>query len=202
MTTIAIDQFFPLVIPDVPGCLNASIREAVAASAHEFCASSKVWRVITDSVNTVAGTSDYAVTLPGLLEHIWSFSVNGIEIDPANTKFESLQHVGDSGFPQRVSIVDTSIVRLYPTPETAYAIRVSCSLKPARTALSLESTLYDHYAETIASGAIYRLTRTPGKPWSNPEVAGLHKTLFDQGIDEALHRDQHSVPVRARPRWC
>lgn len=103
------------------------------------------------------------------------------------------------GHPWNYAIEQDETLRFYPIPLLAEEIKAVCSLKLSRfTATGVPQFIFDSYHEAIASGAIYRLSRVPGKAWSSPALAELHKSLFDGGVDAALTRDFHNTPVRAR----
>lgn len=58
-------------------------------------------------------------------------------------------------------------------------------LRPAFNATELPDWILEKHADGIASGAKYRLMMEQGRPWSNPNLAPLHKSVFNDSIDRA-----------------
>jgi hypothetical protein len=77
MAIVTWDSFQSITVGDLPGCPWLSIKEALAASASEFCARSKVWQTVSPAIVTVPGVCDYIPTIPGVLEHVWDVRVIG-----------------------------------------------------------------------------------------------------------------------------
>ncbi len=123
-----------------------------------------------------------------------------INLSPASGFGLSATASQHCGRPRAFAQVNDSAIRLYPTPDAVYRVKLSACFKPGRNAAGLDGFLFDNYAEVIASGAIYRLAAKPGKSWSSSELAIYHQNLFETGIDRALRRDVQSAPVRSRPR--
>lgn len=201
MAIVTWAQIIPLAVPSLPNCLNADIVSALGKAADEFCERTKVWNHVTSSLAMSATVSDYTPSLPGKLEHVWSLSVDGQEIDITHASHVSTNHLTDTGKPLQFAIIDDNSIRFYPIPDAAYHYVINCALKPGRfTAAGIEQFIHDNYVESIVSGAIAELTAMPGKAWTNPELSAYHSNEFEKGIVKALVRDFHNAPVRAKPR--
>ena len=59
---------------------------------------------------------------------------------------------------------------------------------PTRTSTGIESHIYQEYLEEIASGALGKMMKQPGQPWSNPELGMYHEGVFERAISDAATR--------------
>ena len=297
MSIVAWDDFLEITTPELPKCPIASIKEALARSASEFCERSLIWEKISIPINTIAGKSDYNLTfdtsISNVVEYIWdvkfenqdneynwlnptspeflkqellhrspdilrvpivsSNPVNGIVSCQLNygpsipdvvvgdniyisgdttNSYNGLQTITDvlspyvgfkvlsnsplpvsagiitviaaryTGLPRYYAQIDDSILRFYPAPNFVDSFIVSASIKPSRTnPAGIDSFIYESYSEAIAAGAIYRLSATPKKEWSNPDIAQYYQAVFENGINKAISRRTHYVTPRSRPTF-
>jgi hypothetical protein len=54
-----------------------------------------------------------------------------------------------------------------------------------RSATTVDESLFQDYLEELASGALSRLMKIPGQPWSNPQLGAQHETAFQKAISSA-----------------
>jgi hypothetical protein len=64
-------------------------------------------------------------------------------------------------------------------------LQCNVTLKPTFAADDLPDWFMERYAEPIVDGALWLLMATPGKPWTNPELAEFHRRRFKGGIGRA-----------------
>jgi hypothetical protein len=94
-----------------------------------------------------------------------------------------------AAFPSRYLMSDTKELRLYPMPieSRTNALNVSVTLKPSRTATTVEDFLYNDYMEIIEHGTKARLLRMSKQPWFDMEMSGFHAGEFDRGLTKGFN---------------
>ena len=83
-------------------------------------------------------------------------------------------------------------VRVVPALETGATgtLSLRVSLKPKRTADTIEEWLFDEYFEAIAEGAVARLREYRGEPYSDPAGAAAARAKFLAGAHTARARSE------------
>jgi hypothetical protein len=77
---------------------------------------------------------------------------------------------------------------------------VTAVLKPSRTASGVEDWIYETFADVLVSGTVAQVAMIPGKDWTSPDLAMMHKGLYERAITQARIRDMRGVPMGARMR--
>ena len=193
MATVLWEDIHPLILPDVPGCPVPSIDTALAATAADFCARTHIWRETLDFDIAVDGVAEYDVSGSAVIESVLWATLGGDSLEHVDPRYLAPNQMTDSGKPKMFWVVNDTAVRLFPIPDARYQLDITVALKPSRAATGIEDWIYESYVEPIVSGAIWRLARTPGKAWSNPETAMYHHRLYEQGITAARIRDHRNV---------
>ena len=194
-----IDQWYPWVMPFVPGASDLIITQAIRSAANDFCIRTDlIQRIIT--ADCTATVEDYVITPPTDMElsRILSVSWQGQILTPVSPDLVMQDiilrgvSVGTAtptaGDPKWYFQKDPSIsgFSLYPIPQATLVLglTVKCSFNANNTALTLDDALYSDWVDEIASGAIAILTAMPGQQFSNMGIAKIHA----QGYKEAVAR--------------
>lgn len=200
----AYEDFFPNILPEVPGCAEVLAENAVRNAVIEFCEKSLILTRDHDPVSLKAGIVDYDLEPPTgyIVVKVMKAWLENNELTPLapdfvreaavyNRLFSSYQSNSDT--PRAFLQKDERTVSVWGVPDKDYknGLTMRVALKPTRAATSVEDVLLEDYAETIASGALYRLMMSAGKPYTNNEMAAVHKGLFQQGINMARQRATH-----------
>lgn len=214
----AYDDFLPYVLPDTPGCPEVTAIQAIRSSAIDFCERSLVLQRDHDPVTVVKGIVDYdfdpplANTLVTKLMRAW-FERDEVEIVAPDmvgdvTVYNALFANANPMTGKTMQIIqkDERTFSVLPKPDKTYqnALTMRVALKPTRASTTCEDVLFEDYAEFIAHGAKARLCMTPGKSYTNPDVAALGNVMFTQGVNRALQRavrghTRAALAVRFRP---
>jgi len=170
-----ISDFFPRVLPYVPGCPQPVAEQAILDAAIVFCEDSLVIRERFSAFNTDPGIADYGLTTPSdtQVARLLAVYVNGTQI-PAWVSDPPPPAVG-SGAPTTYYTTRSDGVfklELYPIPDRAYEITVEAALRPTRDAATLDSDLFGLWSDAVVSGAIGRLSSIPDQPFSDLARAG------------------------------
>jgi hypothetical protein len=190
------DTIMPLLYPELPGCPDATLKTALAATAADFCARTHIWRETLDVFYALPDIAEYDLEGSAVIEDIEWVTCNGQQLTHTDIRLISPQDVGKTGFPSHFWSVNGQTMRLFPIPDKKYTLKVYVALKPSRLATGIEDWIYETWADALVSGAIWRVARIPGKDWSNADLASAHRLIYEQGVTNARIRDFRSVPLR------
>lgn len=200
----AYEDFFPNILPEVPGAAEMVVLNAVRNAVIEFCEKSLVVQRDHDPVTLIEGKVDYDLEPPGgyLVVKVMKAWLENNPLDPLapdlvreagvyNRLFSSYQKANST--PRAYLQKDERTITVWSPPEKKYpnGLTMRVALKPTRASTEVEDVVFEDYAEVIASGALSRLMMSAGKPYTNIEMAAVHKSLFQQGINVARSRALH-----------
>lgn len=200
----AYENFFPNILPEVPGVAEMVAENAVRNAVIEFCEKSLILQRDHDPITVVQNIVDYDLEPPTgyIVVKVMKAWLENAELTPLapdfvreaavyNRLFSSYEANTDR--PRAFLQKDERTVSLWGVPDKNYrsGLTMRVALKPTRAATTVEDVILEDYAETIASGALYRLMMSAGKPYTNTELAAVHKGLFQQGINVARQRATH-----------
>lgn len=200
MAFVPWEKLHPITVPHVPGCPIISVNSALAYAASDFCAKTHLWTYDVDAETTIPGEAVYDISVPEVLESVQWVTLDGSELESWQGKWVPPSKAAKLGKPVAFWKDGDTAIRFYPTPDAAYQFTCTVVLKPSKTALGIESFLFETHGETIASGALYRLMSIPNKEWTNFDLAAAHQARFERGIAKAKVWDNRNVPLRVAPR--
>ena len=168
-----LSEFYPRILPYLPGCPEPMVDQVLLNSAIEFCEMSMTLRQNLDSFRTVVGKVEYDLDPPTKnhdINRVMGVTVDGRELSPG--LFEAIRN----DLPTAVAIPrgfytdrtdNTFTLRLSPPPDKVYPVTVSVTLRPSRTAVLLDDDLYNIWVDPIVSGAIARAMQIPDQPFTD-----------------------------------
>jgi hypothetical protein len=198
------EDFFPNVLPEVPAAAEVIVANAVRNAVIEFCEKSLILQRDHDPVTLIEGIVDYDLEPPAgyLVVKVMKAWLENNQLDPLapdfvrdasvyNRLFSSYQSVNNT--PSKYLQKDERTISVWNPPDKKYpnGLTMRVALKPTRASSEVEDVVFEDYAEVIASGALSRLMMSAGKPYTNVEMAAVHKGLFQQGINLARSRALH-----------
>ena len=194
----AITSFYPYIVPHVPGCPSLTVDVALRSSLIEFCERSLIIQRDHDPVSVVQNIADYDFEPPiasHLVVKIMRAWYKGFPLAPIspdeianptiyNTRATETPLTGD---PRNIFQKDERTFTVYPIPKesTKLSLTMRIALKPSRAATTVEDSLYEDHAETVAAGALSKLMIQAGKAYSNPQMSAIHLKVFETGINKA-----------------
>lgn len=194
MSTTSLSSLINEIRPNVDGCPRAVIIDAILKASIDFLKKSGAWRYKADPITVGAG-----------------FNLHEIDI-PRDTKIRTIQSVTYAGLPLHVyepdeidrvrpnwrdeegagidSLVPTdepNEIQLIPKPTAAlsHPIYVTVTLTLTRAATSIDSQVYEDWADVIRCGALWRLYGMRGKAWSDSAEEEKNRLLFKKGKSDA-----------------
>lgn len=205
---VPLSAFYSRILPQVVGCPEPLMQQALVDSAIHFCEQSLVVEAPLDNVALGAGVNNIELDLPSQqrLAQVLEVRLDDRVLAPvARSNF----YPGDgaTGMPTRYTTTDLDeqlVLTLYPAPDKAYELRTKVATKPARNATSVASVLYENYAETIVDGALARLLAMPEQNFTNEPKAMLleqrvRRVVAEARIDASRGRVRTSLTAQPRP---
>lgn len=214
---IALTQFYPYVLPQVIGCPEPVVLQALRAACIEFCNSSLYVQELVQ-VSETSSVSDYEVDVPSGMElaKVIAVWLENNQLRPRSLEMISagVALVGDVGSASAQTGTPTDYyqktptaveISLYPVPATSVsnAITIRAAFKPSWTAEQVDDSLFTHWVEGISAGALARLQMTPGQDFTDAASAASNYAKFQAAVRSAtiLARQGRVVAAsRVRPR--
>lgn len=206
---ISIDEFFPRMLPYVPGCSEPLARQAILDSATRYCEKTLILRQSLDSFNTIKNLVSYDLESPNnqmRVARVLSVAIDGKEIKGIFE--EDVPLLSDSeGRPTGfyTSRVDSEFVlNLHPKPDNKYKVVVTVALAPTKTATSLENDLFNVWSDGVIAGAIALVSKVPNMPFSSMDVAmakeaEMAKYMHESRVESYYGRVRGGTRVKTRP---
>lgn len=199
--------FYPLIIPDVPGCPDPMVNLALVSAAREFCQRSGAWLEWADTFDATGGTQRFDFDLPSQTELVAAkrATVDGNDVSVLGRA--SLPPGWDQTgftFDKRALIhIDFTEFVLYPVPSSGTKVSILMALKPDQTALGVSDAVFTGHSEVIAKGALKRLLSQPNKPYTDLNSAAIANSQFETGVHLAANAvfRQASVVERRVKKW-
>jgi len=168
----AVSDFFPRVIPYLPGCPEPLAARALVDSAIQFCDESLVLRQKLDAFSTVDGVGSYELDTPTnqQVSRVMKVWLDGVLIGPVPVDDAvPMSTPKQKPYAFYTTRVDSEfLLNLYPTPDKLYSIVVEAAMRPARDATSLEDDLFHLWVNPVVMGAMGILQSIPGQAFSEP----------------------------------
>lgn len=197
------DAFFPLVLPEVIGCPDPTLIQAIMLTAHSFCTETGVWDEVQDPVLTSAGIADYEIDAPANAEmlRVRSVWLDGRELEPNQMRTPVVPNFG-TPLSYHAALARGQIT-LDAKPQAKQSLVVRAVYAPRLTGQTLPDFLMSRYALAIASGAKARLMLIPGQAWSNPTLSQFYAAQYQDAVINAridMERDNVGGSLRVKPR--
>jgi hypothetical protein len=198
------EAFFPYVIPEVIGAPEPLALNAIRNSVIEFCEKSLVLTRDHDPITILPNIVDYDLEPPDgyLVVKVQQAWLDDQPLTPLapdfvreasvyNRLFETYEAAPST--PKYYLQKDERSITVWQLPDKKYTngLTMRVALKPTRASTEVEDVVFEDYVETIAAGALMRLMMSPGKAYTNPDLAAVHKAIFTQGINTARQRASH-----------
>jgi hypothetical protein len=186
MATVPLDVFLPEIAPNVVGCPEPLIKNALVTAAREFCSRTLCWQVSLPKVELSDGDFPYSIPTPtdGDLARVLSVRTDYLNLSP--TTVSMLDNIVNweehFGAPGLFYITPTGKLVLYPRLSEPIEIRVTAAYTVSFDAAQLEDLLFNYWRDAIVSGTLKYLQAMPNKGWSNPDHAMIHGSRFENGM--------------------
>mgnify|MGYP001586202431 FL=1 len=180
---------------DVPGCLSPTIQRTLIRVCRDFLYKSKAWQENLALIDVVAEQEDYTLKVP---YNAVIMNISGLKVRNDNThEFETTDE-----YPQAYyTYVPENILRFVsasfaPQIAVTEGMKVSVVLIPEFNAHNMPNWIIERYAEGFVAGAKAEIMMSPGKPYTNPQLAVYNKQIFYS----YLTRASNDAETRFLPR--
>lgn len=196
MSNVDLDRFAKRVRPEVPGCPEPIINDAVVQAAIRLCSESRVWVERLAPIDVFKDIGEYELIGPYPSEVIAPVAVAWDDIPLGMTTLEALEN-GVSNWrdtsatrPSHYFMTGVRRIRLYPMPDAdgTDKVQVTAELIPDEDATELPKWLLDDYRVAIENGAGASLLAMSNRAWSNPQKAAVRDRWFSYYIGQARNR--------------
>jgi hypothetical protein len=194
------DEFLPLVQPHLPTCPIPTLKTYLASTAADFCSRTQIWREDLDPSITAPRVADYDLDASSVVEAVLWVVVNDRPLSATDARLVPHERLSELSEPTHYWVYNDTTLRLFPTPDRRYSLRVAVALKPSRAATGVEDWIYETWADSIVDGTIAQIARIPGKDWSDPMRAEAHRALYERAITTARNRDNRNMNIRVQQR--
>lgn len=169
--SISLSDFYPLLWPELPGCMEFLFDRELQWVIDDFCKQTWVWQEELDPVYVFSGVRHYDLVVPP------GSQIVGIVRIKNQAETELTEYVFDR-------IGEWIELASEPGSEDTYLVRAA--LKPTRDSnADYKDALLDDYSETITAGVKKRLMLMPRQQWSNPEMASYYVQVYKRGLGAA-----------------
>lgn len=161
----------------------------------------QIWRETYDAESTVAEQAEYDLC-GGVakVEAVQWVTCNGIELSAVDPRLVAHTEIARTGQPSAYWLIEDRTLRLFFIPDAVYTLQYELVLKPSRLATGVKTWIYETWADRLVSGAIAQLARIPGKDWTDPGLAEMHKMMYERAVADAEIRDKRNIDLRVRAR--
>lgn len=195
MAMSALSLFRPRVAALAPTATDPMIDQAVLDSCIDFCERTLVVKRMLTSFVTVANTASYTPAAPTdqSIAHIMRVWLDTVELVPLDEEgvaspFGFITTVAGAtnlaGTPSYFNETDPGTISLFPRPNAVYTINARVALRPLRTATTVDTQLFEDWAEGITCGALARLFLVPGELMNAP-LAKFYSAGYQSFADRA-----------------
>lgn len=165
------------VLARAEGCPSGIAVDALRNTAIEFC--TKTYCMTTGAqVTATAG----GVQIPLDFAAMWIVAIidariSGEQIPVVPMNDPKIEDATDE-YPVLL-FAEPSGLFLLPEPSVGVPIDLMVAVAPGFLSTEAPDLLWQRHSECMLHGALSRLLAEPGKPWSSPQLATWHRSMFD-----------------------
>ena len=186
-------DFYPLIMPAVPGCPYMTVDLAINRAAIDLCDQGRVWEESLDAMTLISGIDAYELDLPAgaVLVCVRNVRLDArpLQLITSWTDFEG--RAAQPGQSTHYAMRGNELV-VYPAPhQSGGRVTLVATLKPAFNATSLPDVLLQTHMGTVAEGAKAYLKEMTGAAWFDPSGFALASQRFRESVSRARINVEH-----------
>ena len=203
-------DFEPFVLPDVPGCPDATIEHHLRQAAIEFCRFTKVWQADLTAIVGDGASTVFAMPKPtdGEVCKLLSVTVNVAGFAPMRpdllTPEDGAARIRDSDLRPCAFTGDLSGLVVWPAQPAGASIVANVALMPSQAAATFPTSVFNQHAADIAAGALSTLLAQPKKDWTDIPGAAIQAAKFSSGkatVARTVERGSAKSVRHSTTRW-
>ncbi|MFA5187348.1 MAG: hypothetical protein WC551_12790 [Patescibacteria group bacterium] len=189
-------DLYPYLTPELPGCPNPVILQALQKAGRVFCLDTEVWREQLAPINLVDEQVRYVInpSWEAEVKRIRDLRINtaegisnGDKGDPVSAALFDFYPAGGKtelgvSFSDNTVILDDS---LEPAENVTGGLEVSIILVPYLNSDNIDPVFLNSWVEAIIGRAMSDLMSMTGKKWMNPGRAGYYEVQYQKARGRA-----------------
>ena len=206
----AYSDLLPTMVPELPGCSEAMITQALLDAGRTFCTETEVWQKELAAINIVASQAQYGLD-PAEVTDVSNAQpepevkkISWVKISDAQQEvytYKLAKYTGAAlSAPAQTPQYAVEFLTDY-VPDTAISagLVVKVVLAPNWNSSYISSYVLSGYGQGIAALAKQNLMLMPGKRWYNPSranyLSGVYLSVFNAAVKDR-YTDRNSADVR------
>lgn len=186
-------DFYPLILPAVPGCPYMTVDLAINRAAIDLCDQGRVWEESLDAMTLIGGIDAYELDLPAgaVLVCVRNVRLDARPLQLITSWADFEGRAAQPGQPTHYAMRGNELV-VYPAPhQSGGRLTLVATLKPAFNATSLPDVLLQTHMGTVAEGAKAYLKEMTGTAWFDPSGFALASQRFRESVSRARVNVEH-----------
>jgi hypothetical protein len=192
--TVSYEDFLPYVTQFIPTVSEFVAVAAIRDACIEFCEKSLFWQYNVPEIPAVANQANYVVQTPidtKMVVMISAYFNTNLLIPKGPDELARIYRMGDwqqiEGTPQYITRIIKPEVRLVPTPYDSEAgtLYLRVALAPTRDSSTIDSEIFEQWAETIAWGARARIYGQTKQDYGDKNASIEAMKMFKYEINRA-----------------
>jgi len=181
---VALSEFARYVRPDVAGCPEPMVLDAILRAGIEFCKRVVSAREVI-TVNVLANVTRYPLVSTGnYVDRIVTLTPSDLRdmFQASQDNFDSCNYDEINGTPKYYFLDNAQNLVIGYKPEATETMKATVRIIPKENATALPDFLGQRYKLQIADGAKSILMMQSDKPWSDPNLAAVSGARFERAI--------------------
>jgi len=178
-------QFESQIRPEVPGCPDAVIWDAIVHACRQFAEDSGLLRDSL-SVTSVAGTQNYTLTPSSASNEVFAIYAVRTTSRVLTPLAEAPENrLTRSGTNSAYYTYNGGQLQILPTPEDAVAYTVEAMVRPIYQTSTTVDDRFGAYVDLISHWAKFKLMSMSAQPWTDVQGALFNKQRYDSLSSDA-----------------
>lgn len=198
----SVAEFSKYVRPEVVGCAEPLIEDAVRRGIREFCKDTWILRSDLAPIPLVDGQAEYALTAPTgrdifSISHVQYYNATSEQtrvvyptsVDVLDSQYAYRTWRLDKGTPLQYMLNNTlTTMTLYPIPSPVVSgdtVTPIAVVLPSFTTDTVDDILFTVYGRGIAAYAKAMLMGMAGVAWFNPQMLSVYDNMYRASVADA-----------------
>lgn len=166
-------ELIPLMVVDLPGCLEQTILQALQQAGRDFCRETECWTVCFAYVDIVEGVTKYELEPQGdsFIHKIVAVKIDGTLLRPEDYELSDNWQI---------------TLQNIPDADIDNGLEIEVILRPEYDAMELTEDFMSRHADALIASAKAVLMQQPGKPYSNPQLGERFELRYEKLKNEAV----------------
>lgn len=183
-----LEDWLPLVRPQLPGLPDFLGTEATREAAIEFCRRTKLLRASIE-ITTTPAQAEYPTSIgEAVIDRIEEILRDDAALEPSSREvFHDNRWDRTDGAPSAYYLEGNRSIVLGPIPDAVETLSVRAIIRPGSDASTLDDALWEDWRWVIAAGARAHIRRN-FSAWMDPGLLEQDDNTFQDGIGHATYR--------------